>query len=170
MSHRRALGFDALEGRTLLSGSRVAVHHSTPMIAATPVVLDGTLAVDNNSANITTNPDGTSISSTPVAGRLGALGKVRGVWNVGLDTFGDTTGVNALRLHAPKGSLVISFSTVNTVKPHPAARGAVYYPRAQQLVAGTGAYAKATESGMIDLTTNPGRKQTVSLALMSTNA
>jgi hypothetical protein len=170
MSHVRALGFDALEARKLLTAAHIAAPHTTPMIVATPVVLNGTLTVDNNQVDSTTNADGSSTSSTPVAGRLGALGKVRGVWNTNLDEFGDPTGTDVLRLHAAKGSLIITFNTVNTVKPHPAAHGAVYYPRAQVLYSGTGAYSGATESGMIDLTTNHGRNQIVSLTLTSANA
>jgi hypothetical protein len=165
MSHVRALGFDALETRKLLTRSHVLTPHTTPMTVATPVVLDGTLAVDNSEANSITNPDGSTTTSTPVAGRLGALGKVRGLWNQTVDEFGDIDGPNVLRLAVPKGALIVTFSTVTAVKAHPAAHGAVYYPRAQQVFTGTGAYTGATESGMIDLTTNHSRSEIVSLVL-----
>jgi hypothetical protein len=167
MSHVRALSFDALEARKLLTQSHIAAPHTTPMIVAAPVVLDGTLAVDNNLATSNTNADGSSTSSTPVAGNLGALGKVRGVWNENQDEFGDPTGVDVLRLHTSKGSLIITFDTLNVVKAHAAPHGAVYYQRAQQFYSGTGAYTHATESGMIDLTTNHSRTQIVSLTLTS---
>ncbi len=169
MRHLRALGFDALEARKLLTASHAAKHHTVPMIPATPIDLDGTLAVDNNAMTSTTNPDGSSTSSTPVVGRLGTLGKVRGVWNQGLDAFGDPTGVNALRLGTSKGSVIIVFDTVNAVKPLPAPHDAIYDARAQELYTGTGAYAGAVESGMIDMTTNSGRNQFVSLTLKSAN-
>ena len=171
MSHVRALGFDALEVRKLLTAAHVAAPHTTPMIVATPVVLDGTLTVDNNQVDSTTNADGSSTSSTPVAGRLGALGKVRGVWNENRRRVRrHPPASTSCDLHAAKGSLIITFNTANTaVKPHPAAHGAVYYPCAQQVYSGTGAYSGATESGMIDLTTNHGRNQIVSLVLTTAN-
>ncbi len=170
MSHARALSFDALEARKLLSGSRVAAPHTTPMIAATPVVLAGTLTVKNSAAITNTNPDGSSTTSTPVTGRLAALGKVRGVWNQTVDEFGDTEGPNVLRLAVPNGSLIVTFNTLTAVKAHPAGHGTVYYPRAQEVLEGTGAYAGATESGMIDLTTNHSRSQIVSLVLTTANS
>ena len=169
MSHVRTLGFDALEGRRLLSAARAIAPHTMPMIAAAPVVLDGTLTVDNQGATSSNNADGSSTSSTPVAGHLAALGKVRGVWNESQDAFGDSTGVDVLRLHNSKGSIIITFNTLNTVKAEPAAHGALYYSRAQKLYSGTGAYAGATESGMINLTTNHGRNQIVSLTIESTS-
>ena len=69
MSHVRALGFDALESRRLLSGTHVALPHTLPMIAAGPVVLDGTLTVNSSAAVSNTNPDGSSTTMTPVSGR-----------------------------------------------------------------------------------------------------
>jgi hypothetical protein len=169
MRYVRALGFDALEARKLLTGPLVAPHHTTPIIAATPVVLDGTLVVDSSAATSSSNSDGSSTTSTPVVGDLGTLGKVRGVWNQIVDEFCDTDGPDVPRLQLPKGSLIITFYTLNTVPAHPAAHGAVYYSRAQQLCAGTGAYAGTTESGMIDLTTNYDRNQIVGLKLISAN-
>ncbi len=165
MSHVRALGFDALEVRKLLSGTHVAHSHTTAMIPATPVVLNGTLTVDNNAATSTTNVDGSTTTSTPVAGRLGALGKVRGLWNQTVDEFGDLDGPNVLRLALPKGSLIVTFNTLNPVKAHPGSHGTFYYPRAQQVFSGTGAYAGATESGMIDVTTNHTKSEVTSLVL-----
>jgi hypothetical protein len=170
MSHVRALGFDALEDRKLLSRSHVAAPHTTPMVVATPVVLDGTLAVDNSAAASTSNPDGSTTTSTPVAGRLGALGKVRGVWNQTVDEFGDLDGPNVLRLAVPKGSLIVTFNTLTAIKAHPTGHGDFYYPRAQQVLEGTGAYAGAVETGMIDLTTNHSKSEITSLVLSTANS
>jgi hypothetical protein len=165
MRHPRALGFDALEARKLLSRSRVVGPHTTPMIVATPVVVDGTLAVNNSAAISSSNPDGSTTTSTPVSGHLGALGKVRGLWNQTVDEFGDVDGPNVLRLVVPKGGLIITFNTLTAVKAHPTGHGTVYYPRAQEVLEGTGAYAGATESGMIDLTTNHSKSEITSLVL-----
>ena len=82
-------------------------------------------------------------------------------------SFGQPSGLNVLRLQTGKGSLVITFSTVNTAKAHPAGHGAVFYTRAQKLFAGTGAYAGAKESGMLDLTTNSARSEIAELTLKS---
>ena len=128
MSHVRALGFDALEARKLLTAAHIAALHTTPMIVAAPVVFDGTLTVDNNQRTRPRTPTAAQ-PHRPPSPALGALGKVRGVWNKNLDQFGDPTGLDVLRLHAPKGSLIIMFNTPNTVKPHAAAHGTVYYPR-----------------------------------------
>jgi hypothetical protein len=167
----RAFGFDSLEARELLAASHQAARpHSTPMIAETPLVLSGTLAVENNLTSSVPNADGSTTTSTPLAGNLGSLGRVTGVWNESLDSFGDASGLNVLRLQTGKGSLVITFSTVNTVKTHPAGHGEVFYTRAQKLFAGTGAYAGAKESGMLDLTTNPGRSAIASVTLKSANS
>ncbi len=97
------------------------------MIAAAPLVLSGTLAVDSNQTSSIDNADGSSTTSTPLAGSLGSLGRVTGVWNESVDSFGEPSGLNVLRLQTGKGSLVITFSTVNTVKAHPAGHGEVYY-------------------------------------------
>ncbi len=75
-----AFSFDALEDRTLMTAAhRVARPHTTPMIAGTPLVLNGTLAVDNSLSSSIDNPDGSTTTSTPLAGNLSSLGKVEGV-------------------------------------------------------------------------------------------
>ena len=160
--------FDVLEARELLAASHHVVGpHSTPMIAGTPLVLSGTLAVDSNLTSSIGNGDGSSTTSTPLEGNLGSLGRVTGVWNESVDSFGEASGLNVLRLQTGKGSLIITFSTVNTAKAHPAGHGEVYYARAQKLLTGTGAYAKAKESGMLDLTTNAARSEIASVTLKS---
>ena len=92
------------------------------------------------------------------------------MWNQTVDEFGDVDGPNVLRLAAPSGSVVITFNTTNSVKAHPRAHGTFYYPHAQRLYAGTGAYTGTTESGMIDLTTNHARNEVTSLMLTSANS
>src|SRR5262249_35678506 len=113
----------------------------------------------------TSNPDGSTTQSTAVKGQLDSLGKVHGVWNQTLNVLGDSTGINVLRLQSAGGSAIITFNTVSKVPAHKAARGAIYYSRAQRLFAGTGAYAGATESGVVNLVTNRSRNQIVSLEL-----
>jgi hypothetical protein len=160
--------FDVLEGRELLAAAHHVVKpHVTPAIARAPLVLSGTLAVDNQKTSSIDNADGSSTTTTPIAGSLGSLGRVTGVWNESVDSFGQPSGLNVLRLQTKKGSLVITFSTSNTVKAHPAGHGAVIYTRAQKLFTGTGAYAGAKESGMLDLTSNSGGSEIVSVTLKS---
>ena len=78
MKHVHSLRFETLEARQLLSRAHVhaAVAHAARP-AATPVVLNGTLNVDNNpnATTTTTNEDGSMTTSVPVAGQLGALGR-----------------------------------------------------------------------------------------------
>jgi hypothetical protein len=170
MSRVRAheIRFDALETRELLAASHhVVAPHTKPKVAASPLVLTGTLAVDSSKTSSIANGDGSSTTTTPLAGNLGSLGRATGVWNTSVDSFGEPSGLNVLRLQTGKGSLVITFSTVNTAKAHPAGHGEVYYARAQKLLVGTGAYAGAKESGMLDLTTNSARSAIASVTLRS---
>jgi hypothetical protein len=165
MRHVHTLRFEALESRELLTRPHVAAAHPAPAVAAAPLVLDGTLAVDNGAASTTTNMDGSSTTSIPVAGQLGALGEVRGVWNESVDAFGDYQGPDELRLHDAQGTLLIAFNDRNPGPARPAAHGAVYHEQTQRLYQGTGAYAGASEVGSIELITNPSRKSVVSLTL-----
>jgi hypothetical protein len=166
MRHVRNLGFDCLEGRRLLSRLHSNLARP-PRAAAVPLVLDGTLTVNNRASTSMMNFDGGSSNSVPVSGKLGALGQVRGTWNETVDQYGAPTGLDTLRLRGPQGGVVIAFNDTNPGRPHPVGHGAVYYEHAQTLVAGSRAYARATESGSIDLTTNNARSQVVSITLKS---
>jgi hypothetical protein len=117
------------------------------------VVLAGTLVVDNKGSTTTVNPNGTQITSTPVAGKLGALGTVRGVWNETVNAYGGTTGLDTLRLRDAKGSLLIAFNNQNPGSQHKAGRTS-YYEESQTLADATGAYKGTSESGTIQLVTN----------------
>jgi len=48
-------------------------------------------------------------------------------------------------------------------------RGAVSYEHPQRIYGGTGAYARASESGSIELTTNAARTEVVSMTLHTQN-
>ena len=165
MRHVHSLRFDSLEAKQLLSKAPIEVAHPAPTVVAGPIVLSGTLAVDNNAATQTTNPDGSTTTTTPVVGRLGTMGKVRGVWNETTDQFGDVDGLDALRLRLPKGTVVVVF---NNEDPGPAVRaghGVVYDVESQRIGAGAGAYVGSSETGSIDLYPNSGRSEIVTLAL-----
>jgi hypothetical protein len=138
-------------------------------VDAGPVVLDGTLRVDANAnaATTTMNVDGSTTTSTPVAGRLGSIGAVRGVWNNNVDELGSPTGLDALRLHNAKGTFVIAIDNASQPPAHPAGHGDVYYVYPQRLYVGTGSYAGATESGTVDVTTNSSDTVVVSMTLHS---
>jgi hypothetical protein len=167
MRHVHSLHFDTLEAKQLLSKGTVPVLHATPVAVTGPLLLSGTLAVDNNAASQTTNPDGSTTTTTPVAGKLGTIGRVRGVWNETTDQFGDVEGLDALRLRLPKGKVVLEF---NNESPGPAQRaghGVIYDEEAQRLGAAAGAYIGSTETGSIDLYPNSGRSEIVTLALHS---
>ena len=100
------------------------------------------------------NADGTTTVSVPVSGLLGPLGEVRGVWNETVDTFGDITGIDVLRLRNPKGTLIVAFDNETPGKPQSAGKGTVFVEDAQRLYASTGAYAGSTETGSVEIISN----------------
>ena len=153
MSHAYSLRFDVLEGRELMT-ARVAAAHARPAKVVVPVILNGTLAVNDNASSTNSNPDGTYTTSVPVAGTLGGVGKVRGVWNETVDQFGDVSGLDAIRLYNGQGTIVIGFDNEAPGKPRPAGRGTVFVEDRQNVYAGTAAYAHATETGSIEVVSN----------------
>jgi len=172
MKHVHSLRFEALEARQLLSRAHVHVavaHAARP--AATPVVLNGTLTVDNNPNATTTtmNEDGSMTTSVPVAGHLGALGQVHGIWDETVDSFGDYEGPDTLTLHDSNGALAVAFNNASSPRADVKMRGAVSYEHPQMVYGGNGAYARASESGTIELTTNAARTEIVSMTLHTQN-
>jgi hypothetical protein len=167
MKYAHSLRFEALEARQLLSrGHHVTVAH-VARPPATPVVLDGTLNVDNNAnaTSSTTNVDGSMTTSVPVAGQLGAMGQVHGIWNETVDSFGDYEGPDTLTLHAAKGAVVVVFNNQNGSAANVKSRGPVIYEHPQMVYGGNGAYARTSESGTIELTSNAARTRIVSMTL-----
>jgi hypothetical protein len=154
MSQKRSFSFDALEDRKLLTAAR-ARHLPTTPIHPTPaiVVLDGMLVVDNKTATTIVNPNGTQITSTPVVGKVGTLGTVRGVWNETVNAYGNTTGLDTLRLRDSSGTLLLAFNNQNPGSQHKTGRTS-YYEDGQTLADATGAYKGTNESGTIQLITN----------------
>jgi hypothetical protein len=173
MKHVHSLRFETLEGRQLLSTAHVAAAHAAhaARAVAAPPVLNGTLTMDNNpdAISTTTNADGSTTTSVPVAGQLGTLGKVRGIWNETVDEFGDYEEPDELILRDSKGALGVAFNDQNSQPVHAKARGAISYEHSQRVLGGSGAYARATESGSIEVTTNAARTQVVSLTLQTQN-
>jgi hypothetical protein len=161
---------ETLETRQLLSTAHVAVAHAA-RAAAAPLVLNGTLTVDNNpdATSTTMNADGSMTTSVAVAGQLGALGRVHGIWNETTDAYGDYEGPDELILRGARGSFAVGFNNENTKPVHAKMHGAISYQHAQVVLGGTGAYAKESESGSIEETTNAARTQIVSLTLMTRN-
>ncbi len=162
-----SLHLETLEARQLLSrGHHMAVPHAARP-AANPIVLNGTLAVDNSPSEITTteNPDGSSTTSTPVAGQLAGLGEIHGMWDESVDSFGDYEGPDTLTLRNTKGVFVVAFNNANGIPSSAKSRGPVSYEHRQMVEGGAGAYARASESGTIELTTNAARTDVVSLTL-----
>jgi hypothetical protein len=166
MKHVRPLRFDALEARKLLAKAHPAVAFHAHAVAK-PLVLSGTLTVDNSPDATTAamNPDGSSSTSVRVTGTLGALGAVQGTWNVSTDSLGDSTAVETLRLRNASGAVLIVLSTQTASRSYPAGHGAVYQEYAQRLYTGTGPYAGASESGSIKLISNNRQTEITTLAL-----
>ena len=141
MRHARSLCVESLEERKLLSRAHVAPH-DRPAVRATALVLTGTLKVDNNAATTNTDDDGDVMISTPVAGQLGTLGQVHGIWNTSSDDYGDYLGPDTLQLRTSKGTLMVAFSEQNTDSVTHVAGGATETVHPQFGNDGTGAYAK----------------------------
>jgi hypothetical protein len=167
MRHVHSLRFEVLEPRRLLARVHVTVAHPASAMDVVPLVLNGSLAVDDRAAITSMNVDGSTTTSVPVAGRLGTVGEVRGVWNESVDTYGNHDGPDVLRLQNSKGTLVITFNNENPGKATFLAPGNVYFPHTQRLFAGTGAYAHALESGTIEVISNAAKTVVKSLALNS---
>ena len=168
MSHVRSLHFDSLEARKLLTKTHLATVHSVPAVVAAPLVLSGTLTVDNKAGTSMTNLDGSTTNMVPVAGRLGALGEVRGVWNESLDSFGDYEGPDIIQLHAAKGTFTITFSNATPGPTHTTAAGAVYYQHSQRAGLGTGVFKSESETGSIQLVLNHAKTVVQSMVLDTT--
>jgi hypothetical protein len=139
------------------------------MEVATPLVLDGTLMVNNSPAYATTtsNQDGGSSTSLPVAGRFSGLGSVRGYWTETTDQFDDIEGLDTLRLRDSKGTFIIAFNNETPGQKHFGPHGSMSYEHAQRFYLGTGAYKNSSESGTLDLTTNPTQTEVVSISVKS---
>ena len=155
MRHVLSVRVEALEDRKLLSRAHHAVAHPAPA-AATPVVIAGTLSVNDRNGGTSSlqNPDGSTTTSVPITGQLGALGKVRGVWNENFDAYGDHVAPDVLRLQNAKGTLIVTFDNTNAGPIHPDGHKLVEYTKVQRLYAGTGAYVHATETGTIEVVAN----------------
>ena len=164
MSHVRSLCFDALEERKLLSRGHV-VAHAKHAVVATPLVLNGTLTVNNRGTTTSMDEQGDTTTSTPVAGQLGTLGEVRGIWNESADSEGDYLGPDTLKLHNAKGSVNVAFNADNPGQLHRIAAGGVYYQHPQLVSGGTRAYAHVKESGSIELNTNAARTVVESMTI-----
>jgi hypothetical protein len=164
MRHVHSLRFETLEARQLLSNTHVAVADAT-RAALAPPVLNGTLTVDNNpgAASTIRNGEGAMTTSLPVAGQLGTLGHVHGVWDVTVDARGVVFAPDELILRDSKGSFVVAFTQPARTK----AGGGVSYERPQVVLGGTGAYARASESGSIEVTYNAAGTQVVSMTLQT---
>ncbi len=163
MRHVRALGFEPLEGRQLLSRAHPAINH--PHAAPISLVLDGTLTVDSKAATSTTTADGGQMTSTPVGGVLGSLGKVHGVWNQTVDSLGGYEGPDTIVLRNANGAFGIAFENGKPGIQHRVGHGAVADQLPQKVLGGSGAYARATERGTITLTTNNARSYVTTITL-----
>ena len=78
---------------------------------------------------------------------------------------GTIWGPTLLQLHNAKGTFIVAFNADNPGQLHHIAGGGVYYQVPQLVSGGTGAYARATESGSIELTTNAARTVVESMTL-----
>jgi hypothetical protein len=158
MRRVHSLHFEALESKELLSTAHPAAHagrdHAKPAVARVPLVLDGTLSVDNNASDEEQNPDGSTTISVPVSGQLGALGKVSGYWYESADQFGDYEGPDTIILHASQGAFTVAFNNGSSGPAHRTGPHSVYYQHALAIEGGSEAYAGDTGSGTIDLNMN----------------
>lgn len=169
MSHARFLLFESLEARKLLSSTHAVAAHARPAVAATPLVLNGTLTVNNKAASTMMNDDGSTTTSIPVSGQISTLGQVHGIWEESADAYGDYQGPDTVQLRSAKGMVVIAFSNASPGPAQHNGNGSLSYEHPQILEGGTRAYSRGTESGSIMLTTNAAHKSIVSMTLTTTS-
>ena len=171
MKHDRSLGFETLESRQLLSSGQLAVADTAPTSPGS-LVLNGTLHVSYGpqESSLTTNPNESLTRTVAVAGHLGSLGRVRGTWSESVDMYGNYDGPDKLVVGNSKGAIVITFFNRNPWWASIRRRRPVSYEHTQQILAGSKAYAGASETGTIVLTTKPWRTRVFTLTLHTTSA
>ncbi len=156
--------FDSLESRNLMATS-----HASAALPPAPLALSGTLSVNVNDTAQSQNLDGSWTTSVPVSGTLGTLGKVKGYWDTNIDAYGNYLGPDQLVLQTktPKGSITIDFNNLNKGKPTKVSTTLGFYQHAQHLASGSGAYARTTENGSIELMDNLKKGEVTSIVLIT---
>jgi hypothetical protein len=169
MSQVHFLQFEALETRELLSSAHHAAHaagtHSRPTVAMVPLVIDGSVAVNNNAAVSDENLDGGTTTSIPLTGQLGALGKVTGVWYESTDEYGDYLGPDTITFHDAQGSFTVAFNNGTSGPAHRTGPHSVYFEHPLEIKGGSVAYAGDTGSGTIDLNMNAAHTEVASITI-----
>jgi hypothetical protein len=172
MSRVHTLRFEALEARELLStahpaAAHAAKPHAKAAVATVPLVLNGTVNVNNGEALSEENLDGGYTTAVPVSGQLGALGQVTGMWYESSDENGDYLGPDTITLHDTQGAFTIAFNNGSSGPAHRTGPHSVYYQHKVQIEGGTGAYSGDTGSGTIDLNMNRAHTEVESITLNS---
>ena len=167
MRHHHSPRFEPLEARNLQSKVHVAAAHPAAAAAAAPVAIVGTLTVSKTGKTSVMNGDGSWTTSVPVSGDLGAVGEVKGDWNQTVDAYGDYEAPDVLRLSNAKGTVYLVFNSQSAGPMQKVGTGTIEKEHAQKLYSGTGAYAKATESGTIEVVSNSAQTVVKSLTLDS---
>jgi hypothetical protein len=176
MRQSRSLGFDDLETRKLLS----KIHHpaaepkakAAAAPAAVPMALNlnGTLLVDMKAASQSQDEDDDTTTTVPVSGTLGSMGKVHGEWNESVDEFGDYLGPDTIEFANSQGTYTISFNSANLKNAHKVGKESIFPTLAQELDGATGIYAKASETGSIQVTLNPSKGVAETMTIVSATA
>ena len=168
MRRDRPLIFEGLESRRLMAKVHPAAAPVVHAEVVTPLVLDGTLVIDNKATAMSQDGLGDSYQETPVSGVLLGVGKVKGDWTESADSYGDPLGPDTIQLQNGQGSFTINFSTANHGSPHKTATGVESFKSLTQHVhGGTKAYAHATETGTITVNTNASGKVDETMTLTS---
>lgn len=172
MSHVRTLCFDHLEARKLLTKVHHGAVHKAAAVVAVPLVLDGTLTVNNKDAmqNMDTGTATTTSTAVPIAGKLGSLGHVTGVWEETTDEYGDYLGPDMLLLHSSQGSFIVAFNDATSGPSYKNSNGTIYYQHDQHTGDPTGAFAGESESGTLNLNMNHARTEVESITLDTTSS
>lgn len=83
--------------------------------------------------------------------------------------MGNYMGPDTLNLHNGQGATVVEFNDQQHGKPKRESNGSAYYQVRQVVIRATGAFARASERGTLDLTTNPGRTAIASMTVNTGN-
>jgi hypothetical protein len=96
---------------------------------------------------------------------LAGVGKVKGTWDAGANYYGDPLGTDTIQLKGPQGTFTVTFDPARLGKEHPVPGGEAFAGIPQQVRGGSGAYARASETGSIVVTTNAAKTAVESMTL-----
>jgi hypothetical protein len=97
------------------------------------------------------------------------MGKVHGTWSESTDQFGDYLGPDTIEFGNSQGTYTIAFDSANLKNGHKIGKETIFPPLGQQLDGATGLYAKASETGSIQIILNPSKGVAETMTIVTAN-